>query len=276
MLDCHTVITPHIPSLSSPSCQSPPITYTSHAFPSLTPLLDTLQQANQTPTPSPYLNDHHTLISVSNSPLHHHPSHLNSHLPFIDPQPSVCYDFTTPYTPPPVPPSRSVLLSPLHLPFDRRSDISCTPYTVDLNEDLNQSPQSPLPAPQPSHRAYMETVYSLSGGSPSIPGVNSPLQPSSHTISPILPVPTPISTHTRHLSHDVPAWLSSRHTSVLAGSLSHLEFGGVPLHSARHSSSPQYQLLGYLGHGPQVTPLHSGGVNTPLLSWSNYVLDQMT
>ncbi|KAK7464417.1 hypothetical protein VKT23_006584 [Stygiomarasmius scandens] len=257
-----TIVTPHIPSLHPLSCSSPQNTYSPNTFPSFTPLLDTLQQVDQISTPSPYQNDPNTLISVSNSPTQPHPSYRNSHLPFIDPQPSVRYDYNTPYTPPPIPQSRSTLLSPLNLNFGHHSDFSCmSSFTVDLNEDLNQSPLPSLPAPQPSRRAYVETVYSSSGSSPSSPARHSPLHNQPPITPPVLPIPTPVPAHSCHSSHDNMVWHSYRHTGAYQGSPQRLFEGGSP-RSFHQLSSPGHHVPGSLGYEAHVSPQHSGGVST--------------
>ncbi|KAK7461417.1 hypothetical protein VKT23_008595 [Stygiomarasmius scandens] len=146
----------------------------------------------------------------------------------------------TPYTPPPLPPSRSALLSPIDISFNHNTNPSRTSsFMIDLNDDLNQPMSSPTPTPSPTRRAYVETVIH-----------NSPR----HDIP-----PSPA-----QFNHNPPLWNSPRHAAPYEA-LSR-SYGGV---SPGQHISPVSQDYAQRGSPvPQVftvprTPPHSGGVHTP-------------
>ncbi|KAK7448106.1 hypothetical protein VKT23_013864 [Stygiomarasmius scandens] len=132
-----TIVTPHIASQTalppSPSCAVS--SSASSIFPSLSPLLDTLQSPFTPVSTYSTTRTHSDLVSLPT----HHSSPLtspNPYVPFLDPHPSVRYDYNTVYTPPPIPTTaRDSLLSPLGINLENQRGDDAT--TVNLNDDIH-------------------------------------------------------------------------------------------------------------------------------------------
>ncbi|KAK7440830.1 hypothetical protein VKT23_016908 [Stygiomarasmius scandens] len=157
-----TIVTPHtpnhVPLPSSPSSCAVSVSPSS-LFPSLSPLLDTLRSPY---TPASTYTATRTTPDLVSLPSHHSPvpPASNPYIPFLDPHPSVRYDYNTVYTPPPVPmPSRSSLLSPLGLHFNQRGtgDMASNP-DEDLSPQLTASHSRHFPESLTNERTPSSTA----------------------------------------------------------------------------------------------------------------------